>query len=60
MRGVYAVKHVMGEYCNYVDEAKLSKRLVGEQVEISCQHNNGIIVGGRDEVNGGGDMKKQI
>ena len=62
MRGVDTVKHVafMGGDCNYVVAAKLTKRLVGKQIEISCQHNNGIIVVGRDEVNGVGDMYKQI
>ena len=45
---------------NCVGEAKLTKRLVGKQVEISCQHNNGIIVVCRDEVNYEVDMRKQI
>ena len=59
---VDAIKHVtlVGRDRNYIDETQFTKRLVGKQVEISCQHNNRIIVSGRDEIKSGGDMEKQM
>ena len=45
IRGVDTVKHValMGGDCNYVGEAKLTKRLVGKPVEISASTITGLL-----------------